>query len=77
MVRQSGYRGMMAIHPAQIAIINEAFTPTSAEIAHAQAIVDLFAANPDAGAIGLNGAMVDRPHLIAAQALLAEVDGLA
>ncbi len=71
MVRQSGYRGMLAIHPAQVDIINEAFTPTEDELAHARAVVDLFAANPGAGTIGLNGAMLDRPHLLLAQALLA------
>lgn len=75
MVRRSGYRGMLAIHPAQVEIINEAFTPTAEELAHAQAIVDLFAANPGSGTIGLNGAMVDRPHLVLAQALLASAAG--
>ncbi len=73
MVRSSGYRGMLAIHPAQVEIINLAFTPTPEEIAHAQAIVDLFAANPGAGTIGLDGAMLDRPHLVRAQAILASV----
>ena len=73
MVRRSGYRGMLAIHPAQVEIINQAFTPTAEEIAHAQAIVDLFAANPGAGTIGLYGAMLDRPHLVLAQALLANL----
>jgi citrate lyase subunit beta/citryl-CoA lyase len=70
-VRRAGYRGMLAIHPAQVDVINAAFTPTAAELAAAQEIVDLFAANPGAGAIGHNGAMLDRPHLARAQALLA------
>ena len=70
-VRRAGYRGMLAIHPAQIPIINEAFTPNEAELAAAQEIVDLFAAKPGVGAIGHKGAMVDRPHLARAQALLA------
>jgi citrate lyase subunit beta/citryl-CoA lyase len=69
-VRRQGYRGMMAIHPAQIDIINEAFTPSAAEIAAAQEIVDLFAANPGVGTLGHKGAMLDRPHLARAQALL-------
>jgi len=70
-VRRDGYRGMLAIHPAQVDIINEAFTPSAAELAAAQEIVDLFAANPGVGAIGHKGAMLDRPYLARAQALLA------
>lgn len=69
-VRRDGYRGMLAIHPAQVDVINEAFSPSEQEIAAAQEIVDLFAANPGAGTIGFKGAMVDRPHLARAQALL-------
>jgi citrate lyase subunit beta/citryl-CoA lyase len=70
-VRRAGFRGMLAIHPAQVDVINEAFTPSADELASAQEIVDLFAANPGAGAIGHKGAMLDRPHLARAQALLA------
>ncbi len=70
-VRRAGFRGMLAIHPAQVDVINEAFTPSAEELAAAQEIVDLFAANPGAGAIGHKGAMLDRPHLARAQALLA------
>ncbi|MEA3177986.1 MAG: citrate lyase subunit beta / citryl-CoA lyase [Gammaproteobacteria bacterium] len=70
-VRRAGYRGMLAIHPAQIEPINEAFTPSAQEQAAAQEIVDLFAANPTAGTIGYRGAMLDRPHLDRAQAVLA------
>jgi citrate lyase subunit beta/citryl-CoA lyase len=70
-VRRAGFRGMLAIHPAQVDVINAAFTPTAEELAEAQEIVDLFAANPGVGAIGHNGAMLDRPHLARAQALLA------
>jgi citrate lyase subunit beta/citryl-CoA lyase len=69
--RRAGFRGMLAIHPAQVDVINEAFTPSAEEIAAAQEIVDLFAANPGAGAIGHKGAMLDRPHLARAQSLLA------
>lgn len=72
-VRRDGYRGMLAIHPAQVDVINAAFTPTAEEIADAQAIVDLFAANPGVGAIGYKGGMLDRPYLSRAQALLASV----
>ena len=68
--RRDGYRGMLAIHPIQVDVINAAFTPTEEELAAAQEIVDLFAANPGVGAIGYQGAMLDRPHLARAQALL-------
>ncbi len=69
-VRRAGYRGMLAIHPAQVDVINAAFTPNAEELAAAQEVVDLFAANPGAGTIGYKGAMLDRPHLARAQALL-------
>jgi citrate lyase subunit beta/citryl-CoA lyase len=69
-MRRAGYRGMLAIHPAQVDVINEAFTPSAEELASAQEIVDLFAANPGVGTIGHKGAMLDRPHLARAQALL-------
>jgi citrate lyase subunit beta/citryl-CoA lyase len=70
-MRRAGYRGMLAIHPAQVDVINEAFSPSAEELAAAQEIVDLFAANPGAGTIGHKGAMLDRPHLARAQAVLA------
>ena len=69
-VRRDGFRGMMAIHPAQVPVINAAFTPTEAEIAEAREIVDLFAANPGVGAIGWKGGMLDRPFLARAERLL-------
>lgn len=69
--RRDGFTGMMAIHPAQVAVINAAFSPSEAEVAHARAVVALFAANPDAGALQLDGKMVDAPHLKAAERLLA------
>ncbi len=69
--RRDGFAGKLAIHPAQVPIINELFTPTPEALAQAQAIVDAFAANPDAGVVGIGGVMVDRPHLARAQRLLA------
>ena len=72
--RAAGFRGMLAIHPAQIAPINTAFTPSAEEIAHARAIVQAFADNPGAGTIAIDGAMLDRPHLALAERLLAEAD---
>lgn len=74
-VRRDGYRGMLAIHPAQVPVINAAFTPTTQEIADAQEIVQLFADNPGAGTIGHKGRMLDRPHLSRAQQVLAQVEG--
>lgn len=71
-VRRDGYRGMLAIHPAQVDVINDAFTPSEEELAAAQEIVDLFAANPGVGTIGYQGAMLDRPHLARAKNLLAQ-----
>lgn len=73
-VRRDGYRGMLAIHPAQIDVINAAFTPTEEEIADARAIVDLFAANAGVGAIGYKGGMLDRPYLSRAEHLLRQVE---
>jgi len=68
--RADGFSGMLAIHPAQVAVINAAFTPSDAELAEARAIVDAFTANPDAGALQIEGRMIDRPHLKLAQRLL-------
>ena len=68
--RRAGFRGMLAIHPAQVEVINEAFNPSAEELAEARAIVQLFADQPTAGTIGHKGAMLDRPHLARAQALL-------
>jgi citrate lyase subunit beta/citryl-CoA lyase len=69
--RRDGFVGMMAIHPSQVAPINAAFTPTEAERARAEQIVALFAANPGAGTLGLDGQMLDAPHLNQARRLLA------
>ncbi|HZF95244.1 MAG TPA: CoA ester lyase [Allosphingosinicella sp.] len=69
--RRDGFVGMMAIHPAQVPVINEAFTPSEAEIAHARAVVAAFEASPGAGALSLEGKMIDRPHLVQAQRILA------
>lgn len=71
--RRDGFSGRLAIHPAQVPVINEVFTPTPAQIEHAKAIVAAFAAHPGTGAVGIDGRMYDRPHLARAQALLARV----
>jgi citrate lyase subunit beta / citryl-CoA lyase len=70
--RRDGFAGRLAIHPAQVAIINEAFTPSEAEVAHAHAVIALFAANPGVGTLGLNGKMLDMPHLVQAQKTVAQ-----
>lgn len=71
--RRDGFLGRMAIHPDQIAVINRCYTPSDAEIAHARRIVDAFAAAPSAGALGLDGKMIDIPHLKAARKVLASI----
>jgi citrate lyase subunit beta / citryl-CoA lyase len=69
--RRDGYTGKMAIHPAQVPVINEVFTPTPEAVARAHAIVAAFAAQPETGVVGLDGVMYDRPHLARAERLLA------
>ncbi|OYW46135.1 MAG: CoA ester lyase [Sphingomonadales bacterium 32-68-7] len=66
-----GFGGMLAIHPGQVAAINAAFTPGPEAIARARAIIAAFDAEPGAGALSLDGAMIDRPHLEQARRLLA------
>lgn len=73
--RRDGFTGKMAIHPAQVPIINEIFTPPAAEIERARRVVKAFADNPEAGVIGLDGEMLDKPHLARAQKLLARIGG--
>lgn len=69
--RRDGFSGRIAIHPDQVSVINFCFTPSEAELAEARMIADAFAAQPDAGTIGLNGKMYDIPHLNAARKVLA------
>jgi citrate lyase subunit beta/citryl-CoA lyase len=69
--RRDGFTGRIAIHPDQIAPINACFTPSDADVAHAQRVVAAFAARPEAGTIGIDGKMYDVPHLKAAQRILA------
>lgn len=74
---RSGFIGKMAIHPDQSAIINATFTPSEAEIAHARDVIDVFERNPGLGTVGLNGKMVDMPHLKQARNLLALAESIA
>lgn len=69
--RRDGFTGRLAIHPNQIAIINRAFSPSPEDIEHARRVVQLFAENPEAGAIGIDGKMYDIPHLRSARRVLA------
>ncbi len=71
--RRDGFIGKMAIHPAQVPIINEVFTPEADAIAKSRAIVAAFEANPGKGAVAVDGVMYDRPHLNRARALLAQI----
>lgn len=68
--RRDGFSGMLAIHPAQVEAINLAFSPSDEELAYARRIVETFAANPGVGTLGLDGKMIDRPHLVQAKRLL-------
>lgn len=70
--RAEGFTGRVAIHPAQVGAINESYQPSPAEIEHAQRVVAAFDAQPGAGTVGLDGKMVDIPHLKQAQAVLAQ-----
>jgi len=71
--RRDGFVAKMAIHPAQVPVINEAFAPSDGEIAKARAIVAAFADNPSAGVVAIDGEMIDMPHLKRARRLLMRV----
>ena len=75
--RRSGFIGKVAIHPAQCEIINRAFTPSSDEIDFAKRVVEIFEANPGLGAVGLDGKMLDMPHLKQARNTLALAEQIA
>jgi citrate lyase subunit beta/citryl-CoA lyase len=68
--RAEGFTGKLAIHPAQVPVINAAFTPSADEVKHAEAVVAAFEAQPDAGVLSVDGKMVDRPHLVQARRIL-------
>jgi citrate lyase subunit beta/citryl-CoA lyase len=74
--RRDGFTGKMAIHPAQVAVINEVFTPTAEAVKRAEAVVAAFAEQPGAGTVGIGGVMYDRPHLERARQLLARTKSL-
>jgi len=74
--RRDGFTGKLAIHPGQIEAINAAFTPTEAEVAYARRVVAAFATSPDVGVTSIDGRMIDRPHLLHAQRVLAAAEHL-
>ena len=69
--RAEGWSGRLAIHPAQVAAINASFSPSEEEVAFARRVIAAFAAQPNAGTVGIDGKMYDLPHLKAAQKTLA------
>ena len=68
--RREGFTGKLAIHPAQVPVINAAFTPSQDDLRHAEEIVAAFEAHPNAGVLSVGGRMVDRPHLVQARRVL-------
>ena len=70
--RAEGFTGRIAIHPAQVAAINESFMPSRDEIEHARRVLAAFDAAPGAGTVGLDGKMIDIPHLKQAHGVLAQ-----
>jgi len=67
--QREGFSGMLAIHPDQVAIINEAFSPSEADVAHARRVVEAF--GKGTGVASLDGKMLDKPHLTQAEHVLA------
>jgi citrate lyase subunit beta / citryl-CoA lyase len=74
LARRDGFSGKIAIHPDQVAVINECFTPSAEELSHARRIIALFAANPGVGTLAMDGQMLDIPHLRQAQRIVALAD---
>ena len=72
--RRAGFIGKVAIHPAQSPVINRAFTPSDDEVAHAKRVIEVFKQNPGVGTVGLDGKMLDMPHLKQARNVLLMAD---
>ena len=75
--RREGFTGCFAIHPDQVDVVNEAFSPSAEDVAYAERVVAAFAVARDVGTLGLDGKMLDKPHLTQAQRVLALRDALA
>ena len=69
--RRDGFTGKICIHPAQVEVINEAYSPSSEELDHARAVIKAFAENPEAGTLQIEGKMIDKPHLVLAERVMA------
>lgn len=69
--RRAGFTGKIAIHPDQVDGINAGYSPDDEEVRHARAVVDAFERAGGAGAVQLDGKMLDKPHLSQAQRVLA------
>jgi citrate lyase subunit beta/citryl-CoA lyase len=67
---RDGFTAKLAIHPAQVPVINEVFTPSAEAVAHAEAVVAAFTAAGNPGVVGMDGHMYDIPHLKRAERLL-------
>jgi citrate lyase subunit beta/citryl-CoA lyase len=74
LARRDGFSGKVAIHPDQVAVINECFTPSAEELAHARRIIMLFESNPGVGTLAMDGQMLDIPHLRQAQRIAAQAE---
>ena len=74
--RRDGFTAKAAIHPAQVSIINEVFSPSDEEVAWSRQVIAAFAASPQAGSISIDGKMLDRPHYLAAKRVLEQSDGI-
>lgn len=75
--RKAGFLAKMAIHPGQLEVINRAFTITPDELDWARKVVQAFADNPNSGVVGLDGVMLDRPHLRQAETIIARAEAQA
>ncbi len=73
---REGFTGRIAIHPDQVVGINETFSPSAEDIAFARRVVDAFSAEPGVGVVGLDGKMLDIPHLRQAEQVLARAASL-
>lgn len=75
--RREGFTGRFAIHPNQVEPINQGYTPSADDIAYSRRVIAAFDAQPGAGTVSLDGAMLDIPHLNRARFVLAIHDSLA
>ncbi|TWG92068.1 citrate lyase subunit beta/citryl-CoA lyase [Mesorhizobium sp. J18] len=73
---REGFGGRIAIHPAQVMVINESFTPSDEDVRHAERVVAAFAASPGTGVVALDGKMLDIPHLKQAQNVLSQAQAI-